>query len=318
MPPSRPALPLVATASLLAAMASVAVGTSLAKGLFPAVGAAGTTAYRVGFSAVLLVALWRPWRWRLGRRDVPTLGLYGGSLGAMNLLFYQSLRTVPFGVAAALEFLGPLAVATASSRRAVDFLWVALAAVGLSLLLPVRGHGTLDPAGVACGLGAGACWAAYIVFGQRAGAAHGPGVTAIGMAVAATVVVPFGVAGAGPALLVPRSAALGLAVAVLSGAVPFSLEMVALRGLPRRTFSVLLSLEPAVSAVGGFAVLGERLTAGQCLAVAVVMAASAGAAVTAGGGGCRSREGPSATLGRRRSPGPQSRSTRPRGERADG
>ena len=276
-------------------MASLAVGTSTAeRRLFPAVGPQGATAYRVCFAAVILAAVWRPWRRRPSGggwgADWPTLLAYGASMGAMNLLFYLALRTLPFGPAVALEFLGPLAVATLTSRRAVDFLWIGLASVGLVLLLPLRGHASLDPTGVAYVLGAAACWAAYIVAGQRAGAVHGPGVTAVGMAIAAVVVVPFGVARAGAALLSPAAAGVGLAVAVLSGAVPFSLEMVALRQLPKRTFSVLLSLEPAVCAVGGWAVNGERLSAVQAAAVAVVMTASAGAAMTARA--CRSKQPP--------------------------
>lgn len=270
-----------AVAALVAAMASTAVGTSLATGLFATVGAAGTTAYRVGFGALILAAVWRPWQWRVGRRDAATLAAYGVSMGVMNLLFYQSLRTVPLGPAAALEFVGPMAVSAASSRRGVDLLWVAMAATGLLLLLAPGGHGRLDPAGAAFALSAGGCWAAYIVFGQRAGTATGPRATAVGMAVAAAVVVPVGVGGAGAALLAPRAIGVGVVVAALSSAVPYSLEMVALRRLPRRTFGVLLSLAPAISAIGGFVVQGERLTAVQCAAVAVVVAASAGAAATA-------------------------------------
>ena len=279
---SNQRLPVVAVLSLVGAMASLTAGSSLAKrALFGRVGAEGTTAYRVAFGAAILAVVWRPWRRRFGRREWPTLAGYGVSMGVMNLLFYLSLRTLPFGPAVALEFVGPLTVAIATTRRAVDGVWVALAAAGLAVLLPLRGQGALDGTGAALALGAGGCWAAYIVFGQRAGAAHGPGVTAVGMAIAAAVVVPVGMARAGGDLLDGRAAAVGLAVAVLSGAVPFSLEMVALQRLPRRTFSVLLSLEPAVSAVGGWAVNGDRVTRLQWAATAVIMAASAGAAATA-------------------------------------
>ncbi|WP_336489961.1 DMT family transporter [Methylobacterium nigriterrae] len=271
-------------AALLGGIVSLCTGTAFAKQLFPAVGAAGTTSYRVGFAALLLCALWRPWRWRLGRGDVATLALYGGVLGAMNLLFYLSLRTIPLGIAVAIEFTGPLAVALSASRRAADVLWIGLAALGLVLLL-VPGQGSavsaLDPTGLACVLGAALCWALYIVFGQRAGRLHGGQAVSLGMAVAALVVLPFGLAEAGAALLDPGSMLVGLGVAVLSSALPYSLEMVALKRLPRQTFGVLLSLEPAVAALAALAVLGERLTPGQGAAIACIVAASAGSTASA-------------------------------------
>ena len=282
--PSRRRPPVAAAVvALVTAMVSLSVGTSVARRSFGTVGAEGMTAYRVGFGAIVLAGIWRPWRRWPTRRQWPTLVAYGVSIGAMNLLFYLALRTVPFGPAVAIEFVGPLAVATAASRRAVDFLWIALAVVGLAMLLPVRGAGSVDATGAAYALAAAACWAAYIVFGQRAGTAHGSATPAIGMAVAAVVAVPVGVVRAGAAMGSPSAAGVGLAVAVLSGVVPFSLEMVALRRLPKRTFGVLLSMDPAVCTLGGWIVNGERLTAVQAVAVAVVTTAAAGAAATAGG-----------------------------------
>lgn len=162
---------------LLAVFGSVTalgIGTSWAKHwLFPLVGAQGTTAVRVGLSAVLMLLLWRPWRWRLSRSDAIAIALYGAALGGMNLMFYMSLRTLPFGLAVAIEFAGPLAVAIGSSRRAVDFVWVALAIAGLGMLLPLGLNGsTLDPVGVFYALGAAVFWGLYIVFGKRAGHLH--------------------------------------------------------------------------------------------------------------------------------------------------
>ena len=157
--------------AVLGSVTALGIGTSWAKHwLFPVVGAQGTTAVRVGFSALLVLLLWRPWRWHLSRADARAVMLYGAALGGMNLMFYMSLRTLPFGLAVAIEFSGPLAVAIWSSRRAVDFVWVALAMAGLGMLLPLGLNGsTLDPVGVLYALGAAVFWALYIVFGKRAG-----------------------------------------------------------------------------------------------------------------------------------------------------
>ena len=161
------ALPLLA---VLGSVTALGIGTSFAKQLFPQVGSLGTTALRVGFSALLLLALWRPWRWPLSRADAASILRYGVALGFMNLLFYMSLRTIPFGLAVAIEFSGPLTLALISSRRPVDFLWLALAVAGLAMLLPLAAGATaLDPEGVLYALAAAVCWASYIVFGKRVG-----------------------------------------------------------------------------------------------------------------------------------------------------
>ena len=279
--------PLWPLAALLASLVSLSIGTSFAKHLFPAVGAEGTTLYRIVFATLILMALWRPWRQRWSRQDIGPLVLFGLTLGAMNLLFYSALKTIPFGLAIAIEFTGPLAVALWTSRRPTDLLWVALAVLGLGLILPWRGldaPGALDPVGMGFALAAGVCWAVYIVLGQRVARKHGVLATPMGMLAAAVLVVPIGVAHAGAALLDSRWLLAGVAVAVLSSAIPYTLEMYALRHLPKRSFSVLLSLEPAVGAVAGWIVLGERLGALQWLAMGFIMAASMGAAWSAGRG----------------------------------
>jgi len=268
-------------AALLAGISSLCVGTSFAKQLFPLIGATGTTALRVGFAALILLALWRPWRLRLEPRQARLILLYGVILGAMNLLFYMSLRTIPLGLAIAIEFTGPLTVAVAASRRWSDLLWVALAAAGLLLLLPIGPGTALDPVGVAFALGAAVCWGAYIVVGQKVGRGHYGQATSLGMATAALVVVPFGLAGGGAALFTPEVLMLGLVVAVMSSAVPYSLELYALARLPQHTFGVLMSLEPAIGATAGFLILGERLAPLQLVALAAIVAASIGAALSA-------------------------------------
>ena len=272
-------LPLLA---VLGSVTALGIGTSFAKQLFPQVGSLGTTALRVGFSALLLLVLWRPWRWPLSRTDAGAILRYGVALGFMNLLFYMSLRTIPFGVAVAIEFSGPLAVALVSSRKPIDFLWLALAMLGLGLLIPL-GHDAagLDPQGVMFALGAAVCWGAYIVFGKRVGHLHAGHSVALGLTVAALAVVPFGIWQAGAALLDPHILLFGLGVAAVSSAIPISLEMVALKRLPQEAFGIMTSMEPAVAALLGLLMLDEHLTLLQWLAIVCTMLAAAGSAFTA-------------------------------------
>lgn len=269
--------------SILAALVSVNAGAAWAKGLFPAVGSTGVVALRVGLSAIILLAIVRPWRFALTRADVPNLVIYGVMLGAMNLCIYRSFERIPLGIAVAIEVTGPLAVVILSSRHARDFLWVICAAVGLWLLLPIEGSGAaLDPVGVAYALAAAFCWAMYIVFGKRVSTLNGGQAVAWGLLAASVFVVPFGVYHAGSALLSPVVLGGGLVVALLSSAVPYTLEMKALKRLPQRVFGILVSAGPAVAALAGFLLLGERLTGLQWLAIFLVILASAGAAATAG------------------------------------
>ena len=268
--------------AVLGSDTSLGLGTSWAKQvLFPAVGAQGTTAVRVGLSAVLML-LWRPWRWRLSRADAKAVALYGAALGAMNLMFYMSIQTLPFGLAVAIEFAGPLAVAIWSSRRAMDFVWVALAMVGLGLLLPLGLSGsTLDPVGVMYSVGAAVFWALYIIYGKRAGHLHAGQSVSLGLLVAALVVVPVGVVHAGAALLSPSVLLVGLCVAAISSAIPISLEMMALKRLPKEAFGIMISMEPAVAALLALPLLGEHLSGVQWLAIGCIVAASMGSAATA-------------------------------------
>jgi inner membrane transporter RhtA len=267
---------------LLISMVSYQCGASLAKHLFPQVGAQGATAYRLGLSALMLLLWRRPWRRLSKGRDWRAIWGYGLSMGAMNLVFYMSLRTIPLGIAVALEFTGPLALALFGSRRLVDFVWIALVVAGLALLLPLRGQmQALDPVGVMYALAAGVGWALYIVLGKQAGAAYGADAVTLGTSIGALLAIPFGVAHAGSALLSPSLLPYALGVAVLSSALPYSLEMMALTRLPARTFSTLLSLEPAIAAVAGVALLDERLSVLQWLAIVAIIVAAAGTALSA-------------------------------------
>jgi inner membrane transporter RhtA len=259
-------------------MVSFQVGATFAKQLIPTLGSPGTTALRLGLSALLLVALQRPWRSMPARSAWPMLLAYGVSLGAMNSVFYLALRTIPLGVAVAIEFVGPLAVAVLASRRRVDYLWVALAAIGLSLLLPIApGNTALDPAGVLYALAAGVGWALYIVFGQKAGQVQGASASTWGLVIAALLTVPVGIADAGAQLFDPAVLPFGLGVAIFSSALPYTLEMIALRRLSSKTFGTLMSFEPAIAAIAGVAILSERLTLTQWLAIGAIISASVGA-----------------------------------------
>jgi inner membrane transporter RhtA len=266
---------------LAIAMVSVQVGAALVKGLFPAVGVAGATTLRLGIASLILAAVWRPWRLRPTARQARSIVVYGVAMGCMNFCFYSALSRIPLGIAVALEFTGPLAVAIAASHRALDYVWVALAALGLLALLPMS-HGAVSGVGIAFALGAGLCWALYIVFGRKAGDAHGGVSTAMGTIIGALVIAPIGAVQAGGSLFNPAVLPAALGVAVLSSALPYSLEMFALTRIPTRTFGVLMSAEPALGALSGLCFLQERLTLIQWAAIVSIMAASAGSAATSG------------------------------------
>ena len=272
-------VPLLPIAILMIAMVCFQIGASLAKGLFPAVGAVGATALRTGIAAVILGIVWRPWRLRFKRGEARAVIIYGVALGCMNLSFYSALATIPLGLAVAIEFTGPLAVAVAASHRPIDFVWIALAAVGLLALLPVE-HSTrpLAVQGVVLALVAGVCWALYIIYGKRAGTSHGGASTALGMLISSLFIVPIGLAKYGTALVAPPILLTGVAVAVISSALPYSLEMIVMPKIPTRALGVLLSLDPVLAALAGFVLLREHLSGLQWTAIACIMIASAGSA----------------------------------------
>ena len=268
-------------AVILIAMLSIQSGASLAKSLFPLVGAPGVTALRIVLGTAILVVIFKPWRLRFKKEQRLPLLFYGLSLGAMNYLFYLSIQTIPLGIAVALEFTGPLAVALFSSRRPVDFIWVVLAVLGLWFLLPLgQSVSEIDLTGAALALGAGACWAVYILTGQRAGEEHGPATVALGSLIAAIVFVPIGMAQATESIWQWSVMPIGLAVAILSTALPYSLEMIALTRLPTRIFGTLMSMEPALAAISGMVFLGETMTLTQTLALCSIIAASMGSTLT--------------------------------------
>ncbi|WP_229670708.1 EamA family transporter [Deinococcus aquiradiocola] len=286
-PRARPAA-LPPIPALLLAAVSIQGGAALAKSIFPLLGPPAVTGLRVTFAAVILGLIWRVDLRRVTGHAWRTLLPYGVSLGLMNLSYYLALERIPLGLTVTLEFVGPLAVAVLSSRRASDFAWVALAALGLLLIVPWPGQvSALDPVGIVLALVAGACWGVYIWAGQRVAQVFaGPQGVALGMGIAALTTLPFAaVMGAQHGAwshLTPAALVTALGVAVLSSALPYSLEMGALRALPARVFGVLMSLEPAVAGLIGMVFLGEHLKVLQWLAIACVIAASVGVTLNAG------------------------------------
>ncbi|MEM6839807.1 MAG: EamA family transporter [Cyanobacteria bacterium P01_C01_bin.120] len=264
---------------LFLSMASIHSGAAIAKGLFNQISPFGMVSLRLGLGALVLLVLFRP-RWKnYSWPAYRLLALLGLSMGVMNACLYHAIAYIPIGVAVTLEFIGPLGVALAYSRKKVDGLWVAMAAAGVLLLAPVGGL-SLHPLGVLLALIAGACWAAYIVFSSQVSKVF-PGAdgVALAMTAGAIVIVPFGLATEGVKLFDPYILLMGLLVAILSSALPYSLEIAALRQLPVRVFGVLMSLEPAVASCMSLLLLGEQLTGRMAMAIALVSLASAGSTI---------------------------------------
>lgn len=266
---------------LLLGILSIQASASLAKSLFRVMSPQGVTALRLGFAALILLAVFRPWRRRLPLGALRPIVAYGVALGCMNLSFYMAIARIPLGVAVAIEFTGPLAVAAITSRSWKERLWVGLAVAGVLPLLPLGAFNTgLDPVGVGFGFSAGFFWALYMIFGKKAGVIRGTDSVALGTAVAAMIALPVGALCEGAALLSPAVLPSGLLVGIFSSALPYGLEMMAMTRLSTQSYGVLTSLEPAFAALSGIVFLGERLTLAQWGALACVMAASAGAALT--------------------------------------
>ncbi|MET9515476.1 EamA family transporter [Streptomyces sp. NPDC002994] len=279
-------------AMVVAGGLSVQFGSAVAVTIMPSTGAAGVVALRLAVAAVILLVVCRPRVRGYARADWGTIAAFGLAMAGMNGLFYQALDRIPLGVAVTLEVLGPLALSVFASRRAMSIVWAALALGGVALLSG-GGFDRLDPVGAAYAVAAGGCWAAYILFSARTGRrfpqADG---LALAMAVAALISLPIGLAEAGSGLLEPRTVALGVAVALMSSVLPYTLELLALRRLPAATFAVLMSLEPAIAAVAGFLVLHQALSTTDALAIALVIGASMGAVRSQSRQGRRERSKP--------------------------
>ncbi|WP_055092008.1 EamA family transporter [Flavobacterium aquidurense] len=267
--------------AVLLAIISVQCGAAIAKSLFPAIGAAGTASIRIGVSALILLVAYRPNLKAITPQQWKIVAPYGLSLGAMNLIFYLAIERIPIGLAVTLEFIGPLLVAIIGSKRLIDYCWVLLAAVGIALIAPWT-NDRVDILGVVFALLAGGFWAAYIVLGGKISQImNGGQAVSTGMLFAAVLILPFGFYENGLANLTPKLFGMGIALALLSSAIPFTLEMKALGQLPPRTFSILMSLEPAAASICAFIFLQEKLIFTEILAVVCVVIASAGSTLTA-------------------------------------
>jgi len=275
VPQSR--APLSAIGLVIVGLVFQEVGASIAVLVFPSVGPAGMVALRLFFSAAILLAVARPKLRGIPARSWRVLVLFGISLGVMNLLFYEALSRIHLGAAVTFEVLGPLVLSVIVAKRAAAWLWAALAAGGV-LLLGQGGFNDLNVEGVLFALAAGACWAGYILASRKTGE-HFTGLDglAIAMTIGAIITLPLGIAQAGTALLQPQILLLGAAVALLSSAIPYALELIALRRVKAETFSVLMASSPAIATAAGFLILGQQIGWLQAAGIALVIAASVGA-----------------------------------------
>jgi inner membrane transporter RhtA len=267
---------------VLLAILSVQVGAGLAKSLFAELPPSAVVFLRIGAGALILGVVARPRLRGLTRRDLAAGVAFGVTLGAMNLSFYEALARLPIGIVVAIEFLGPLGVAVAASRRRLDLLWVGLAGTGVLLLAP-GGSGRIGLVGVGFALMAALCWAAYILLSAAVGSRF-PGTTGLSFAmfVAVVVIAPLGIASGGSGLLRPEPLLFGAGVGLLSSVIPYSIEMEALRRMPKRVFGILMSLEPAVAALVGLLLLGEVLDLREWAAIAAVVIGSLGSTRSSG------------------------------------
>lgn len=267
--------------AVLMAIISVQGGAAIAKGIFPVMGAAGTVMLRIAISAVILLLIHRPNFKKITGNQWKLIVWYGLVLGAMNTSFYLSLARIPLGLAVTLEFIGPLLLAVSTSKKALDFLWVLLAAVGIALIAPWSSNSNIDFIGAALALLAGAFWAAYIVLGGKLSKTLDGGIAvSVGLIVASFIAVPAGIIEGNLHQLNPTILFWGLGIALLSSAIPYTLEMNALKHIPAKTFSILMSLEPAVAAFCGLLFLREKLSVNEWTAIMLVVAASAGATLS--------------------------------------
>lgn len=268
---------------IILSMLSLVTGASLAKQLFAAIGSESTSVIRLAVAALFLTIIWRPWRTKLNRNQLKIIAIYGVCLGVMNFLFYMAIARLPIGIAIAIEFTGPLSVAIYLSRRAFDFLWAFLAIAGIVLILPLSSaQESIDIVGVIYALGAAAAWALYVIQGKKAASAtHSGVVTSLGMTAGFIAVFPFGVTNLPMVFSSSTLIFTAIGVGILSSAIPYSLEMIALNKLASKHFSLLMSMEPAIGAIAGFFYLNEQLTALQVMAIFCIITASVGSTMTA-------------------------------------
>ena len=266
----------LAIGTALGSMISVQGGGSIAKYLFHLLGPAGAVILRVGFAGIILGAVVRPKISKFTKKQWLCVIFYGASIGLMNLAFYHGIQRVPLGLGVAIEFIGPLGIALYASRKMLDFVWILLAATGIVCIVPWNGQGG-DPAGYFFVTLAGVMWAAYIVAaGKLAGIMKSAEAVTCGMCVATFIVLPFVIVSGDIFRFSSRLLLPGLAVAVFSSALPFSLDLFTIRKLPAKTYSVLQSLHPVFGALSGLIFLGEHLSCLQWTAILCIVSASVG------------------------------------------
>ncbi|SCC32972.1 inner membrane transporter RhtA [Gilliamella bombicola] len=262
-------------------MISVQGSASIAKHLFPVLGPEAMTAWRLFFSAIMLIFIFKPWRKSMTKQALKYIFLYGISIGCMNLAFYNAIARVPLGVAVAIELTGPIMVAMCSSRKLLDFIWLIVAIVGLSMLLPLyQVSDNLDPIGLLFALLAGSGWACYILFGRKASTLYGASSVAVGSVIATCFLFPISILQSGSTMFSLELLPLVFVVSLLASAIPYGLDMIALPRLPAQTFSTLMSLSPVFAALSGLVVLHEQLTTNQWLAIIFIIISSIGTVLT--------------------------------------
>lgn len=269
----------LAIPATLLAIICVQGGASIAKQLFPAIGAIGTVTLRIVLSAVLLTLINRPKFLQFDRQKWKYCAIYGVGLAAMNLIFYMAIQRIPLGLAVTVEFAGPLFLALALSRKLLDVIWALLACLGILLIVPWKSD-HVDLLGLGLAFLAGIFWALYIIMGGKVSKVmDGKDAVTTGMIFASLVIIPFTVWDGAVFTITPTIFMKGLGVAILSSALPFSLEMMALKKLPAKTFSILMSLEPAFAALSGLVFLAEELSFLQWISIACVITASIGTTI---------------------------------------
>ena len=268
---------------IILSMISLVSGASLAKQLFVTIGPESTSVIRLGIAAFFLTLLWRPWKKKLKKQQLKIIAIYGICLGVMNFLFYLAIARLPLGIAIAIEFIGPLSVAIYLSKKAFDFLWAILAIIGIALILPLSEvQQPVDIIGVVYALGAAAAWALYVIQGKKAASVARSGITtSLGMITGFIAIFPFGATNL-PIIFTSSNLILtAIAVGIFSSAIPYSLEMVALKKLTSKHFGLLMSMEPAIGTIAGYLYLNEELTSLQLLAIFCIVTASIGSTMTA-------------------------------------
>ncbi len=282
MPPKSTHAVYFPIALFVIAIVSTQLGASVAsKFLFAPIGTEGAAALRYVISAVILSVIFKPWRMRIPRDAWPSILFYGLSLGFMGFFFYMAIKRIPMGIAVGIEILGPLGMAVFGSRRVSDFIWIAFAGTGVWLLLPHTDSTTaLDPWGILFALTASAFWVSYAYFGRKVGSLHGARTVALGTIISTFIFFPIGLYQVGSALFAPNILFFALMVAVLSTAIPFTLELITLSRLPLKVYGTLTSLEPGIAAFIGMLVLNEHLNVSQWLALACICVASAGTTIS--------------------------------------